>query len=95
MDVTRVEQSAYIKIAIPRRRNAMECHSELVGALRNNALPYRRAPRWVRKFQQGLCQPVSKLVTRFTHGAANSEAAGIPRLPHHWQRVVTVAEDYI
>ncbi|GFV76282.1 uncharacterized protein TNCV_4673711 [Trichonephila clavipes] len=31
----------------------MECHSELVGALRNNALPYRTVLRWIGKFQQG------------------------------------------
>ncbi len=38
MEVTRVEQLAYIKIAVLRgRRNAMECHSELVEALGNNA----------------------------------------------------------
>ena len=34
-------------------------------------------------------------MTRFTHGAANPEADGIQRLPHRWQRVVTVAGDYI
>ncbi|GFU63616.1 hypothetical protein TNCV_3078801 [Trichonephila clavipes] len=36
----------------------MECHSELVEALGNNALPYRTVARWIVKFQQGLCQPV-------------------------------------
>ena len=29
MDVTRLEQRAYIKIALLRGRNARECHSEL------------------------------------------------------------------
>ena len=53
MEVTRVEQRAYIKIAVLRGRNAMECHSELVEALGNNALPYRTVARWVGKFQQG------------------------------------------
>ncbi|GFV88069.1 HTH_48 domain-containing protein [Trichonephila clavipes] len=53
MEVTRVEQRAYIKIAVLRERNAMECHSELVGALGNNALPYRTIARWIGKFQQG------------------------------------------
>ncbi|GFX36484.1 hypothetical protein TNCV_1254571 [Trichonephila clavipes] len=33
MEVTRVEQRAYIKIAVLRERNAMEGHSELVEAL--------------------------------------------------------------
>ncbi|GFU08974.1 HTH_48 domain-containing protein [Trichonephila clavipes] len=53
MEVTRVEQRAYIKTAVLRKRNAMECHSELEEALGNNALPYRTVPRWIGKFQQG------------------------------------------
>ncbi|GFU46518.1 hypothetical protein TNCV_1032191 [Trichonephila clavipes] len=32
-----------------RGENAMECHSELVEALGNNALPDRAVARWVRK----------------------------------------------
>ncbi|GFW13978.1 transposable element Tcb1 transposase [Trichonephila clavipes] len=31
----------------------MECHTELVEALGNNALPYRTVARWIGKFQQG------------------------------------------
>ncbi|GFV82826.1 uncharacterized protein TNCV_4147941 [Trichonephila clavipes] len=31
----------------------MKCHSELVEALENNALPYRTVARWLGKFQQG------------------------------------------
>ncbi|GFY02959.1 uncharacterized protein TNCV_979651 [Trichonephila clavipes] len=53
MEVTRVEQRAYIKIAVLRKRNAMECHSELVEALGNNALPYHTVARWIGMFQQG------------------------------------------
>ncbi|GFS88118.1 HTH_48 domain-containing protein [Trichonephila clavipes] len=53
MEVTRVVQRAQIKIAIFRERNAMECHSELVEALGNNALLFRTIARWVGKFQQG------------------------------------------
>ncbi|GFR11510.1 HTH_48 domain-containing protein [Trichonephila clavata] len=54
MEVTRVEERAYIKIAVLRRRNEMECHSEFVEALgNNNALPYSTVARWVEKFQQG------------------------------------------
>ncbi|GFX99804.1 HTH_48 domain-containing protein [Trichonephila clavipes] len=53
MEITRVEQRAYIKIDVLRERNAMECHSELVEALGNNALPYRTVARWIEKFQQG------------------------------------------
>ncbi|GFX65337.1 hypothetical protein TNCV_3168841 [Trichonephila clavipes] len=46
MEVTRVEQCAYIKITVLRGRNAMECHSELEEALGNNVLPYRIVARW-------------------------------------------------
>ncbi|GFX95469.1 uncharacterized protein TNCV_4824851 [Trichonephila clavipes] len=53
MEVTRVEQRAYIKIAVLRERNALECHSELVKTLGNNALPHRTVARWIGKFQQG------------------------------------------
>ncbi|GFW15686.1 hypothetical protein TNCV_3581841 [Trichonephila clavipes] len=45
MEVTRVEQRAYIKIAVLRGRNVMYCHSELVEALGNNALPYHTVAR--------------------------------------------------
>ncbi|GFX17314.1 uncharacterized protein TNCV_3553191 [Trichonephila clavipes] len=54
MEVIRVEQHAYIKTAVLRKINEMECHSELVEALGNNVLPYRTvATRWIGKFQQG------------------------------------------
>ncbi|GFR02233.1 HTH_48 domain-containing protein [Trichonephila clavata] len=53
MVVTRVEQRTYIKIAVLRGRNEMECHREFVEALGNNTLPYRTVARWVEKFQQG------------------------------------------
>ncbi|GFV91310.1 uncharacterized protein TNCV_898271 [Trichonephila clavipes] len=52
MEVTRVEQRAYIKIAVLRQRNAMECHSELVETLGNNALPYCTVAQWIGIFQQ-------------------------------------------
>ncbi|GFT99606.1 HTH_48 domain-containing protein [Trichonephila clavipes] len=58
MEVICVEQRAYIKIGVLRGRNAMECHSELVEALGNNALPYRTVARWVGSFSKGVCQPV-------------------------------------
>ncbi|GFW20642.1 hypothetical protein TNCV_1048651 [Trichonephila clavipes] len=45
MEVTRVEQCSYIKIAVLRGENAMEYHSELVKALGNNALPYHTVAR--------------------------------------------------
>ncbi|GFU14670.1 HTH_48 domain-containing protein [Trichonephila clavipes] len=74
----RVEQRAYIKIAILRGRNAMECHSELVEALGNNALPYRTVERWLGKFQQGRLSTSDE-----QRGALNVDADGIQRLPHH------------
>ncbi|GFR22434.1 HTH_48 domain-containing protein [Trichonephila clavata] len=53
MEVTRVEQRAYIKIAVLHGRNDMECHSKFVEAFGNNAQPYRTVARWVGKFQKG------------------------------------------
>ncbi|GFQ72527.1 HTH_48 domain-containing protein [Trichonephila clavata] len=53
MEVTRVEQRAYIRIAVLRGRNEMEYHSEFIEALGNNALSYRTVAWWVGKFQQG------------------------------------------
>ncbi|GFX18233.1 hypothetical protein TNCV_4305351 [Trichonephila clavipes] len=47
MEVTRVEQRSYIKIAAIRGKNAVEYHSELVEVLGNNTLPYRTVARWV------------------------------------------------
>ncbi|GFU23111.1 HTH_48 domain-containing protein [Trichonephila clavipes] len=57
MEVTRVEQCAYIKIAVLRGRNAMERHIESVVVLGNNALPQRTVARWIGKFQQGRMSP--------------------------------------
>ncbi|GFW92472.1 HTH_48 domain-containing protein [Trichonephila clavipes] len=74
MEVTRVEQRAYIKIAVLRGRNAMECHSEALG---NNALPFRTVARWVGKFQQGHVSTSDE-----QRDAANADADGIQRLPH-------------
>ncbi|GFW39400.1 HTH_48 domain-containing protein [Trichonephila clavipes] len=72
-----------MKIAVLRERNEMECHSELVKALGNNALPYRSVARWVEKFQQGCVSTCDEQRSRrLTHGAANAEADGIQLLPH-------------
>ncbi|GFT53285.1 uncharacterized protein TNCV_4233771 [Trichonephila clavipes] len=121
MEVTRVEQCAYIKIVVLRGKNAMEYHSELVEALGNNALPYRTVARWHspyspdispcdfdlipkikepilgRQFatREDIANAVRRHLTQFTHDAANGEPDDIQCLPHRWQRVVTVAEDYI
>ncbi|GFT93877.1 HTH_48 domain-containing protein [Trichonephila clavipes] len=94
MEVTLVKQRAYIKLAVLRGRKVMKCHSALVDAIGNNALPYRIVARWVGKFQQGRVSTCDKQRSRrFTHGAANAEADGIQRLPHRWQFVVIVAGD--
>ncbi|GFX29980.1 HTH_48 domain-containing protein [Trichonephila clavipes] len=83
MEVTRVEQRAYIKIAALRERNAMDCRSELVESLGNNALPYRTVARWVVKFQPGRMLTCDEQRSgRFTQGVANAEADGIQRLLH-------------
>ena len=52
MEVTRQEQSSYVKIAVLRGRNAKECHSELTEALGNRVLPYRTVARWAAAFQR-------------------------------------------
>ncbi|GFV44554.1 uncharacterized protein TNCV_3287361 [Trichonephila clavipes] len=54
MEVTRVEQRAYTqkKKTILQERNAMECQSELVEALGNNALPYCTVAWRIGKIQQ-------------------------------------------
>ncbi|PRD23907.1 UNVERIFIED_CONTAM: Histone-lysine N-methyltransferase SETMAR [Trichonephila clavipes] len=48
MEVTRIEQRAYIKTTVLRGRNAMECNT-----LGNNALTNRTVARWVGNFQHG------------------------------------------
>ena len=53
MYVTRLEQRAYIKIAVLRGRIAIECHSELVEAVGNNALPNRDVARWAAAVKRG------------------------------------------
>ena len=44
MDVTRLEQCVYIKKAVLRERNASECHSELVEAMRNTQAHSKISP---------------------------------------------------
>ncbi|GFU41087.1 HTH_48 domain-containing protein [Trichonephila clavipes] len=58
MELTRVEQRAYIKITVLRERNATECHSELVEALGKNALPYRTVRGGLEGFNKDACQPL-------------------------------------
>jgi hypothetical protein len=53
MEVTKVEQRSYVKIAVLRVRNARECHAELREALSDRAMPYRTVARWVEAFKWG------------------------------------------
>ena len=53
MEAIHVEQRAYIVITVLRGRIGMECHSELVKAVGNNALTYRTVAWRVGKFHQG------------------------------------------
>ncbi|PSN53367.1 hypothetical protein C0J52_03804 [Blattella germanica] len=41
MEVSRLEQRAYIKIAVLHGQNARECHTQLLEAVGARALPYR------------------------------------------------------
>ena len=42
IDVTRLEQRSYIKIAILQEKNVRECHSELLEVLGNNDKSFNR-----------------------------------------------------
>ncbi|PSN46144.1 hypothetical protein C0J52_22064 [Blattella germanica] len=53
MEVSRLEQRAYIKIAVLRGQNARECHAQLLEAVGARALPYRTDARWVAAFKSG------------------------------------------
>ncbi|GFT20019.1 HTH_48 domain-containing protein [Trichonephila clavipes] len=79
MEVTRVEQRSYIKIAVLRGKNAMEYHSELVEALGNNDLPNHTVARCVGKFQQGHVSTSDEQCV-----AANADAEDIHQLPHRF-----------
>ncbi|GFW65576.1 uncharacterized protein TNCV_3549991 [Trichonephila clavipes] len=88
MEVTRVEQRAYIKIAVLQGRNS-PCDFDLIPKIKEPIRGRRFATR------EDIPNAVRQQVTRFTHGVANAEVVGIQRLPHRWQRVMTVAGDYI
>ena len=53
MEVSRLEQRAYVKIAVLRGQNARECHAQLLQAVGDRALPYRTVARWVAAFESG------------------------------------------
>ncbi|GFW48454.1 uncharacterized protein TNCV_1110131 [Trichonephila clavipes] len=88
MEVTRVEQRAYIKIAVLQGRNS-PCDFDLIPKIKE---PIRG--RWF-TIREDIANAVRQQVTGFTHGVANAEAGGIRRLLHRWQCVVTVAGIYI
>ncbi|GFW82307.1 uncharacterized protein TNCV_3817881 [Trichonephila clavipes] len=88
MEATRIEQRAYIKIAVHQGRNSF-CDFDLIPKIKEPIRGMRFATR------EDIANAVHQQVTQFTYGAANAEADGIQRLPHRWQRVVTVAGDYI
>ncbi|GFV76142.1 uncharacterized protein TNCV_4672311 [Trichonephila clavipes] len=88
MEVTRVEQRAYIKISVRQGRNAL-CDFDLIRKIKETIRGRWSATR------EDIANAVRQQVTRFTHSAADTEADDIQRLPHCWQRVITVARDYI
>ncbi|GFY33462.1 uncharacterized protein TNCV_2227311 [Trichonephila clavipes] len=88
MEVTRVEQRDNIKLAVLRGKNSPR-DFDLIPTIKE---PIRG--RWF-TIRADIANAVSQQVIRFTHGAGNAEADGIQRLPHRWQRVMTVARDFI
>ncbi|GFW66017.1 hypothetical protein TNCV_588431 [Trichonephila clavipes] len=79
MEVTRVEQRSYVKIAVIRGKNVMEHHTKLVEALGNNALPYRTVARFIASIK-GLSLPrrMSALVRHDTYGQITlSDSMGV------------------
>ncbi|PRD28460.1 UNVERIFIED_CONTAM: hypothetical protein NCL1_32332 [Trichonephila clavipes] len=88
MEVTRVEQRAYIKIAVRQGTNSL-WDFDLIPKLKE---PIRG--RWFAT-REDIANAVRQQVNLFTYGAANDKVDGIQRLPHRMQCVVTVARDYI
>ncbi|GFX37239.1 uncharacterized protein TNCV_995141 [Trichonephila clavipes] len=88
MEVTRVEQRAYIKIAVLQMRN-LPCDFDLISKIKERLRGRRFATR------EDIANVVRQQATRFTQEVANADADGIQRLPHRLHRVVPVAGDYI
>ncbi|GFV64029.1 HTH_48 domain-containing protein [Trichonephila clavipes] len=79
MEVTRVEQHAYIEIVVVRGRNTMECHVNWWKPL--GIILYCTVKLWVGKFQQGRVSTCDEQRSgRFTHGAPNAAADGCPKI---------------
>ncbi|GFW37481.1 uncharacterized protein TNCV_860881 [Trichonephila clavipes] len=87
MEVTHFEQRGYIKTAFLQGRNST-CDFDIIPKIKELILGRRFVTR------EDIANAVRQQVTRFTLGAANAEADSIQRLPHRWQRVVTIAGDY-
>ncbi|GFV60102.1 uncharacterized protein TNCV_3886201 [Trichonephila clavipes] len=83
---TALEQRAYINIAVPRGRNS-PCDFDLIHKIKEPIRDKRFATR------EDIANAVRQQMTRFKHRAANTDADGIQRLLHRWQRVVIVAGD--
>ncbi|KAJ4440673.1 hypothetical protein ANN_08821 [Periplaneta americana] len=67
MDVSRIEQRTYVKIAVLLGQNARECHAQLIEVVGGCALPYRTVARWVAASQSG------------REGSTNKSHTGYPR----------------
>ncbi|GFW51003.1 uncharacterized protein TNCV_3592851 [Trichonephila clavipes] len=76
MEVTRVEQRAYIKIAILRGRNYSPCDFDLIAKIKE---PIRG---WWFATREDIVNAERQQVTRFTHGTANAKADGIFSASH-------------
>ncbi|GFW97829.1 uncharacterized protein TNCV_1425921 [Trichonephila clavipes] len=70
MEVIRVQQRAYIKIAAYQGRNSL-CDFDLIPKIKERIRGRQFATR------EDIANVVRQQVTRFTHDAANAEAGGI------------------
>ncbi|GFX30508.1 uncharacterized protein TNCV_3461591 [Trichonephila clavipes] len=75
MEVTRVEQRAYIEIAVLQGRNS-SCDFDLIPKIKEPIRGRRSATR------KDIANAVRQQVTRFILGAVNAEADGTQCLPH-------------
>ncbi|GFT35541.1 hypothetical protein TNCV_2054611 [Trichonephila clavipes] len=69
----------------------MECNSEFDPIPKiNEPICSRRLAR-----REDIANAMRQQVSRIAHGAVNTEAGGIQRLTHRWQRMVIAAGAYI
>ncbi|GFS79444.1 uncharacterized protein TNCV_2369811 [Trichonephila clavipes] len=74
---------------LPYSPDISPCDLDLISKIKEPIRCKRFATR------EDIAIAVRQQATRFTQGAANAEADGIRRLSYSWQRVVTVAGEYI